>query len=328
MRRPTSALTFIALAAVLAVPLAGLPASARAEWTGPCLPQSTAPTCHFWQGKVKWVDDGDTVDVKLPTSTGKRKTVRVRLTGIQAMEQSVYTRNPRKRKGDCHALPATARLEQLIQKARGTVRLAAQDPASTTGGRLRRSIAARIHGKWVDVGRVLAAQGHALWLPNGIEWAWNATYNLLTQDAAAEQRNLWNPHACGLGPSQRSTLNLTVNWDARGNDFDNVNGERVTIENLDLVTPVSLAGWWVRDSALRRYSFPSWAAIPAGGSVIVRMGIGVDTDTTFYWGQKRPVFENPRPDGRGMGDGAYLFDPQGDLRAHVIYPCLVYCDQL
>ena len=26
-----------------------------------------------------------------------------------------------------------------------------------------------------------------------------------------------------------------------------------------------------------------------------------------------------------MGDGAYLFDPQGDLRASQIYPCLVAC---
>ena len=26
-----------------------------------------------------------------------------------------------------------------------------------------------------------------------------------------------------------------------------------------------------------------------------------------------------------MGDGAYLFDPQGDLRASMIYPCLAPC---
>ena len=26
-----------------------------------------------------------------------------------------------------------------------------------------------------------------------------------------------------------------------------------------------------------------------------------------------------------MGDGAYLFDPQGDLRASMTYPCRIAC---
>ena len=33
------------------------------------------------------------------------------------------------------------------------------------------------------------------------------------------------------------------------------------------------------------------------------------------WTLAHPMFENPPPDGRALGDGAYLFDPQGDLRA-------------
>ena len=33
------------------------------------------------------------------------------------------------------------------------------------------------------------------------------------------------------------------------------------------------------------------------------------------------MFENTTRDDRGMGDGAYLFDPQGDIRAWMIYPC-------
>src|SRR5919204_2081804 len=101
---------------------------ARAEWTDSCVPQSTAPMCHFWRGKLKWVDDGDTIDVRMPTSTGKVKTVRVRIIGIQAMEQTTYDSNPRRRRGECHALQATARLEQLIRKGHGRVRLGAQDP--------------------------------------------------------------------------------------------------------------------------------------------------------------------------------------------------------
>jgi micrococcal nuclease len=302
-----------------------LAAPAGAEWVGPCLPGTATPSCHFWRGKVKFVDDGDTIDVRLPTSTGRRKVVRVRITGIQAMEQYVYTSHPSKRRGECHALPATARVEKLTRRAHGVVRLAAQRPASATGSRLRRWVAVKLHGSWHDIGRVLVKEGHALWLPNRIEYAWNDSYGTLAQSAAAQGLNLWDPDACGVGPSEASPLRLTVNFDANGNDFLNVNGEWVTIENSDLVNSVSLAGWWVRDSALRRYTFPSWAVVPPGGHIRVRAGIGSDTDATFYWGLDNPAFENPRFDGRGMGDGAYLFDPQGDLRAWEMYPCRVFC---
>src|SRR3954452_13172206 len=225
-------------AAVAVAPAALPPPPAHAQWTGPCIAGTTGPTCNFWRGNVKFVDDGDTIDVRLPTSTGKRKTVRVRLTGIQAMEQTVYTSHPRKRRGDCHALPATARLEHLIDKGHRTVRLAAQDPQSTTGGRLRRSVAVKIRGRWVDVGKVLVEEGHALWLPNPVEYAWNATYNELAQKAAPAGTNLWDTDACGPGPSAGAPLDFAVQPDARGNDFDNVNGERVTIGNLDPATPV------------------------------------------------------------------------------------------
>jgi len=301
-----------------------LPAgAARAEWTAPCIDGAAAPICHFWRGKLKFVDDGDTIDVKLPTSTGKVKTVRVRITGIQAMEQTVYNSHPGRRRGECHALPATARLERLLRTGRGVVRLSAQDPASETGGRLRRSVATRIRGKWVDVGKVLVAEGHALWHPNWFEYAWNATYSKLSQQAALAQVNLFDTDACGSGPSAGAPVSLSVNWDAPGDDAKNVNGEYVTIQNLDPARSVRLNGWWVRDSALRRFDFPSDSQIAPSGSVVVYVGRGTNTATTLYWGLKRPAFENVRPD-RGIGDGAYLFDPQGDLRAWMIYPCHLY----
>ncbi len=49
----------------------------------------------------------------------------------------------------------------------------------------------------------------------------------------------------------------------------------------------------------------------------VRVGRG-DGDGDFHWGLDEPVFENVHPD-RGMGDGGYLFDPDGDLRAWQTY---------
>jgi micrococcal nuclease len=272
---------------------------------------------------VKWVDDGDTIDVKLPTSTGKSKTARVRIIGIQAMEQTVYHSRPRKRRGECHALRATAKLESLIKQSRGTVRLGAQGTYSWSR-RPWRSVAVKIGGTWHDVGRRLVGEGHALWLPNRLEYQWNATYAKLAQEAALKQANLWDTDACGVGPNQDAVLRLTAHPDGKGYGYKNANREWVTIENLGSVAPVSLAGWWLRDS-LVRFRFPRWATLPPGGGITVYAGVGVATPDTLYWGLHRTIFENPTNDARAMGDGAYLFDPQGDLRAWNVYPCYVAC---
>lgn len=273
---------------------------------------------------MKWVDDGDTIDVRLRTLTGKWRTVRVRIIGVQAMEQTVYDKNPRKRRGECHALPATTALERLIKRSHGRVRLSAQDPASQSRERLWRSVAVRIGGTWHDVGRRLVRDGHALWIPNWVEYAWNQTYATLAQQAALNHLNLWQSDACAKGPSQDAPLRVTVHPDGKGFGYRNANKEWVEIANLSPVTPVPLARWWLRDSLLR-YHFPAWAAILPGGRITVYVGVGTATRETLYWGLHRTIFENPTNDARAMGDGAYLFDPQGDLRAWSQYPCYVGC---
>ena len=58
---------------------------------------------------------------------------------------------------------------------------------------------------------------------------------------------------------------------------------------------------------------------PAGGAVTVRVGRGRASGNVFYWGLDEPVFENVTDDGRAVGDGGYLFDPDGDLRAYEMY---------
>ena len=61
-----------------------------------------------------------------------------------------------------------------------------------------------------------------------------------------------------------------------------------------------------------------------GQTVTVHVGPGSNTADDFYWGQPATVFENSANGGE-VGDGAYLFDPDGDLRAWMVYPCLVAC---
>jgi endonuclease YncB( thermonuclease family) len=303
--------------------LACWPAAAGAL-TGPCGVGANSPTCNLWNGKVTFIGDGDTVSVKL-FGHKHESPVRVRITGIQAMEESVYTDNPDDRVGECHANEATARLEHLVKVSKGRVQLAAQDRYSVSGNRLRRQVRVFINGRWRDVGRILVGEGLALVLTNPVEWAWNSSYTILAQRAAAQRVGLYDTTYCGPGPEPFANLRVWVNSDPAGSDSENPNGEWVKVKNLDPVNAVPLGSWWIRDSALRRYTLPPTATVPAGGSITLFVGSGVDTATDFFWSLAGGVFDNARQNGHSSGDGAYLFDPEGDLRAWMIYPCRYNC---
>ena len=301
------------LATLVGFLLSAAPASAA--WVGPCVPGG--PQCTFWTGKASFVADGDTFDVDIH-GDGTRKPRRVRLTGVNAMELSTYSHKATLRQGDCHGVEATERVESLLRKGRMRVRLAAQDPASHARTRIRRQVSVKIGGRWVDLGARLLAEGHALWLSNGYEWAWNASYSALSEQAARSGLNLWNPEGCGWGPRPEARLSLIVNYDAPRNDRFNVNGEWVEVVNSsDFDLP--LQDWYFRDSGLRRYTFQAGAVVPAGGSVRLLMGYGTDSFYEVYWGLDTPPFDNPSGDARATGDGGYLFDPRGNLRAWSIY---------
>jgi len=319
------------LTAALTVSVA-VPAANAAR--GPCLAGAeNSPTCQLWEAKIDVVDDGDTVKARIKQGgrLGPRQSVRIN--GLQAMELHSYSRK-QGRRGDCHSIEATQRLEQLINKK--MVRLTAQRASSRATGeggrtRLRRSIAVKRGGTWIDVGAVMLAEGHALWLPNANEWASNRVYSRIAQEAAARRRGIWNPTACGGARSSRTSgLSLKVKWDAEDDDRRNVNGEWIRITNGSAL-PVSVGGWWLRDSHFRGphhgpkkgrgFIFPSGAVVPAGGSIKVHVGRGSNSATAFYWGLSESIFENASSDDRAVGDGAYLFDTHGNLRAFSMYPC-------
>lgn len=287
--------------------------AAQASYTGPCRADG-GPRCTFWTGTVPrgGVGDGDTLTVNY-----EGKSDRVRLTGVQTMEMTTYSSYPDRRRGECHSVEATNRIEALVKQSGGKVRIGAQDPASRAGQRIRRSLAVWIDGKWVDVGTKLIAEGHGLWLPNGVENAWNETYSTLSQRAAHRGRRIWDRDSCGAGPSAVGQVRMSLQPNAEGDDGENVNGEYAKIYNTGTQS-MSLAGWRFRDSSLRWYTFPSGTSVAPGRFVTVRVGRGTRTSSVFYWGLDGPAFENG-------GDGGYLFDPQGDLRAWVVYPCRFAC---
>lgn len=312
MSRSRRLLLLAALAGCLMAAVA--PAAAQARYSGPCLPNGSGPQCNFWNGTVPHggVGDGDTLTVNY-----EGKSERVRVTGIQAMEMTRYSSYPDRRRGECHSVAAANRLESLVKQARGRVRIAAQNPNARTGSRIRRSLAVWIDGRWQDVGRKLVDEGHALWLPNSGEYAWNQTLATLSQRAAAAGRRIWDRDFCGAGPSAPDQVRMSLRYDAEGADQDNVNGEYAVIRNAG-TRPMAIGGWYFRDSSLRRYHFPAGTSVAPGKSVTLHMGKGNRTSTLFFWGYDKPLFEN-------SGDGGYLFDPQGDLRAWVVYPCRFAC---
>ncbi|GGN71708.1 hypothetical protein GCM10010112_39280 [Actinoplanes lobatus] len=311
-----------ALAATATLAAAGIATPASAAYAA-CRPAAGSPRCVVWTGKVVWVADGDTLKVDI-AGDGTAEARSVRLIGVQAMEQTAYSPRPERRRGECHSLTATAAVERLVKAGGGRVRMTAQVPSSSSRDRPLRSVAVRIGGQWRDLGHELVRAGHALWLPFADEWAWDADYQFAAQKAAVEHRQIYDTAGCGVGPAQDAGLTVWVNGDADGPDEANLNGEWIRIGNPS-ARDVPLGGWWVRDSGLRRYTFAAGTVAPAGGAVYVHVGKGTDTATHKYWGLTAPVFSNILPALHVNGDGGYLFDPQGDLRSWMIYPCRTAC---
>ncbi len=320
-------ISVLALAAAILTSLLLAP-SASAE-RAPCVVGQKSPKCKVWTAKVKHVDDGDTLKPQIWLGRKWSEKTSVRVIGLNAPELSDYTHKARK--GNCMGVQAAEVFERLV--ARRKFRLVALRGSSKTHGkraRLRRTLQVKRGGRWIDPAMVLLEKGLALWLGNGKEWPWNATYSRLAQQAAARGVGIWNPTACRKpGPSQDSPLSLKVKWD--GNGTDTPNSEWVRIKNGDPVNDVSLRGWTLRDSHLRGqkmksgYQFPPSAVVPAGGAIVVRAGRGSNTGDTFYWGLTETPFGNATDDKRQIGDGAYLFDPDSEMRAFIQYPCRPPC---
>lgn len=308
------------LALVGSLVLAGLVAPAADAARVNCLPGQKQPKCKSWVAKVVAVGDGDSVTAEIKKRGGWSKRTRIRLVGVQAMG---LTRQGRNRQGPCHSVEAAKRLDALVRNK--IVALIARTGSATGPSQpLPRGVVIKQGGRSKDVGSVLLTEGRVLWHPDPKEWARNNAYARLAGQAAQRGVGLWDTDYCGAGPQQADPLQLKVKWDAEGVDSSNVNGEFVRISN-PTANAVSLGGWWVRDTTDRRYTFPAGAAVPAGGSIVARVGSGASDASTYFWGQGNAVFQNVVGGQLGIGDGAYLFDPDGDLRAWRVYPCAVGC---
>ena len=143
----------------------------------------------------------------------------VRMTGINAMEQSVYSSIASRRRGECHALEATSRLEQLIRRqplaraARGPGPGEPLAPAPAPRGRRahQRPLARRRH----DHGRRGPRASGCRTARSGRGTP--ATARSPSRPPRRRSASGARPTAA-LGPSDVSPLRVLVNADADGDD--------------------------------------------------------------------------------------------------------------
>lgn len=263
-------------------------------------------------GSVDHVVDGDTIAIDVDGDG--RSAVHVRNAGIQAMER-----------GQCGADLATATMQQLAGSGRVVLQATSLSSASTDSGGRVRPLRYVSTPAGTDVQLELLRRGLVLAYPFGGEIARQDQYHAAAQVAAHQGVGLYSKQLCAPGPAADARLRMWVNWDADGPDKENINGEYVRVLN-EGPTAVDLSGWWVRSPTPKTFTFPAGTSVPAGGTVTVHSGSGSNSGSHFYWGGTSTRFYNPSPSGV-HAFSAYLFDPDGDLRAWSMYPCTVGCGE-
>lgn len=150
-----------------------------------------------------------------------------------------------------------------------------------------------------------------------------AAYQKAMEQAAAARKGLWDSDSCRSGPSQSAKITMRVHYDGDGDESQNPNTERVELHNTGTTT-VDLRGWVIRTGAPDSFTIPSGVLLKPGSQVWLRVGKGRNTSTILYWGYSTTRFPNLTSTNT-IGSAAYLFDPDGDIRAHQSYPCSVGC---
>jgi hypothetical protein len=96
---------------------------------------------------------------------------------------------------------------------------------------------------------------------------------------------------------------ISVQFDAPGDDSENLNGEWIKIENQGS-DDINMSDWTLSDLEDHFMSFPPDFTLAAGQTVTVYTGCGDNCQTELYWGRKAPVWNND-------SDTAILCKPDG-----------------
>lgn len=276
-------------------------------------------------GRVLVVADGDTFRF-IPE--GETAYVTVRLLGVNTPEVRGFY-NIHRNEDMCGGPEATSVLKSVLKP--GTpVQLRSLEKSSESLGRIQRYAFAwnPATGQYdIDVQAIVAQSGLAMWFSVKNEAALSYQYRVMIAQTQLEGKGIWNPLYCGPLEQPDANLSVIVNWDAPGNDNDNINGEFVVVRNVGSQT-VDISGWLLRDSSLT-----SWFYLPRGSVLapndyrIIHVGVGANGSPNprdLYMGSTEALFPNTRA-GLFLGDGAYLLDRNTAVRAYYEYPCVLDC---
>ena len=285
---------------------------------------------QIWTAKVQPVADGDTVNVNIKKSgdLGPRGHAPDRNPSDGAPELQPLLRPHRRvpfHRGNRTARGSDSGVEEQGAPGRDAAAPASRGLAGGSGERSR-------SGRGAD-GSTSARSGgggpRASGTRNGMEWAWNNTYAELSQFAARAGDGIWETDACGAGPDAGTRSRLKVKWDA--DDADSAERQRRVRPRHELrsrqrrVSLRGLVGARLRTAALHLPARVSLSRPVARSSV--HTGAGARGGTPSTGGEGPPCSRTRPARGRRIGDGAYLFDPQGDLRARAGYPCRLGCSE-
>lgn len=257
------------------------------------LPTSTSTATE--NATVVSVTDGDTIRVDYAGGSDQP----VRLIGINAPELD-----------ECLGAEATDALAQLVEGKEVTLvgDIAYMDDFS-------RLLRYTYLPDGTFVNEILVRRGLALaneFPPNVKQSETLAAAQTRAQD---ERLGVWADDACGA-PVEATLVITHVEYDAPGNDNNNLTGEWVDIKNVGF-RAIDLSGWVLKDeSSSHRYTFREGFALDSNAQVRVFTGCGTDTvgpsSAELHWCEDGAVWNN-------AGDTAFLLDPDGNIHDNWSY---------
>ncbi|WP_343067696.1 lamin tail domain-containing protein [Halobellus ruber] len=242
------------------------------------------------------VVDGDTIDIAYDNGTQDT----VRLLGVDSPEvrssndPAEYTGVPTTQAGErCLRRAGADASAYAVDRLAGESVTLVFDPQSEQRGYYGRLLAyVFVDGE--SFNHALLREGHARVYDT--TFTERERYERTAEAARADRRGLWSCVDADGGNADGTVGEtalevIEINYDAPGNDNDNLDEESVTFRN-DGSDPLDVSGWTVADDGGHSYTFPDGTVVDPGAEVTLRTGSGTDTARTYYWGRSGAVWNN------------------------------------
>ena len=268
------------------------------------------------------VVDGDTIRFSNSRNRLTDNYQVIRLLGVQSPEKLSGA-------SGCEGVVAHEFLRNAIE-GRSVVLASSSDSRSSIRNRRLRTVCVKQDdGSWIDASALMLNAGLGRWMPKKYEPVHNLEYRHLFDAALARGERMWNPAFCGPGVGGESAAGDPARSDRRrrAEHQRRIRGDRQRRPEPCGPVPVdhprrqprlaAVAGRhrggsrWRADRALRLgHEYRVQRLLGAPDSVWANFTTARGTRTKFGF----------------IGDGAYLLDTRGSVRASKVYPCLECTD--